>query len=326
MSLISQVLDRIATAADAVFGEKPENVKIGFPPNIEMGDLTVECFPLAKQFRKSPVAIAADIADRLKSDDLIQGATAAGPYVNLTLLGHRYFREACKNIFENQPFKSPSDASAGRRIMVEYLSPNTNKPLHLGHIRNGALGMAISNLYESVGHTVVKANLINDRGVHICKSMLAWQKYGNGATPESEGLKGDVFVGKWYVRFGQEAQTDPSLESEVQAMLRRWEKGDPATVEIWEKMNHWVYDGFSKTYETLGLKFDAFYYESQTYQHGKGIIDEGLGKGVFEKDAKGNTVFSLPIETFGKDENGAVKRITVLRPDGTSLYITQDIG
>ena len=168
--------------------------------------------------------------------------------------------------------------------MVEYLSPNTNKPLHLGHIRNGALGMAVSRLYEAIGCQVVKANLVNDRGVHICKSMLAWQKWGNGATPETEGEKGDHFVGNWYVRFSKEADTDPSLEKQAQEMLLKWEADDPETVSVWKMMNEWVYAGFSETYRKLGLEFDVFYHESQTYKHGKEAILGGLEKGIFHLD------------------------------------------
>jgi arginyl-tRNA synthetase len=210
--------------------------------------------------------------------------------------------------------------------MVEYLSPNTNKPLHLGHLRNGALGMSVARLYEATGHWVVKANLINDRGVHICKSMLAWQRWGYESTPESVGKKGDHFVGNWYVRFAQEADRDADLENQVQQMLLLWEAGDRETVDLWKTMNDWVYDGFSRTYENFGLEFDVFYYESNTYKLGKDVIQKGLAAKVFAKDAHGNTVFQLPAKEFGQEKNGEAKKVTVLRPDGTSLYITQDIA
>ncbi len=214
----------------------------------------------------------------------------------------------------------------GKRAMVEYLAPNTNKPLHLGHLRNGALGMAVSNMFAATGHWVVKANLVNDRGVHICKSMLAWQRWGNGTTPESEKEKGDHFVGKYYVRYAREAENDETLEDEIQQLLQKWEAGDPETIALWKMMNGWVYDGFDQTYRRFGLKFDVFYYESDTYKLGKDIIQQGLEKNVFSMDANGNTVFFLPEEEFSRDKNGELKRVTVLRSDDTSLYISQDIG
>jgi arginyl-tRNA synthetase len=210
--------------------------------------------------------------------------------------------------------------------MVEYLSPNTNKPLHLGHLRNAALGISVSRMLAATGHRVVKSILINDRGVHICKSMLAWERFGNGATPESEGMKGDHFVGKWYVRYAIESEKDPELEKYIQDMLKRWEEGDPKTLDLWKRMNQWVYDGFAETCRRFGMDFDVFYYESDTYKLGKDVIGKGLQKNVFATDERGNTVYNLPEEQFGLEKNGAPKRVTVLRPDGTSLYITQDIG
>lgn len=326
MKLTDQLLQRIINVVSEQYGVSADALKIGDPPNTAMGDVAVGCFPLAKDLRKAPAVIAGEIAEKMRPDDLIESAAAAGPYVNITLNPEGYFGFACRQMFEHPPFRPSSGDGDGNRMMVEYLSPNTNKPLHLGHVRNGALGMAVSNLQAATGRRVVKANLVNDRGVHICKSMLAWQKWGEGATPESAGKKGDAFVGDWYVRFSTEAEKDPALEAEAQDMLRRWEQGDPETMGIWRKMNQWVYDGFSDTYRKLGLAFDRFYYESETYAQGKKIIDEGLEKGVFTRDEAGNVVFLLPEERFGLDENGVPKRVTVLRPDGTSLYVTQDIG
>ncbi len=326
MKLTDQLQQRIIKVISQSYGISPDALKVGYPPNAAMGDVAVECFSLAKQLRKAPPAIAGELAERIMPDDLIKSAAATGPYVNITLRSEGYFGYACRQMFENSPFRSGTEGAGGDRMMVEYLSPNTNKPLHLGHVRNGALGMAISNLQTAVGHRVIKANLVNDRGVHICKSMLAWQKWGEGATPESMGKKGDAFVGDWYVRFSMEAEKDPSLESEALAMLRRWESGDSEILDIWRMMNRWVYDGFSETYRKLGLVFDRFYYESETYSQGKKIIEEGIDRSVFTRDEAGNIVFLLPEDRFGLDENGALKRVTVLRPDGTSLYITQDIG
>jgi arginyl-tRNA synthetase len=291
-----------------------------------MGDLAVGCFPLAKQFRKSPAEIAGNIVARIQPDDVIIKASAAGPYINLKIAGNALFSDVCNHITSRDTAFGSSDVGQNRRAMVEYLAPNTNKPLHLGHLRNGALGMAVANMYQATGHWVVKANLVNDRGVHICKSMLAWQRWGNGATPESEGMKGDHFVGKYYVRYSREADKDENLENEIQQMLQKWEAGEPETIDLWKMMNGWVYDGFGATYRRFGLIFDTFYYESDTYKLGKDIIQQGLEKKALALDQNGNTVFFLPEEEFGRDKSGELKRVTVLRADETALYITQDIG
>jgi len=186
--------------------------------------------------------------------------------------------------------------------------------------------MSISNLLKAIGCYVVKANLINDRGIHICKSMLAWQKWGEGSTPKSTGMKGDHFVGKWYVRYANESQKDPNLEKEAHVMLKKWEAGDLQTIKAWKTMNNWVYDGFAQTYEKFCLEFDKTYYESDTYKLGKNIIAQGIKKKVFYRDDKDNIKFKLSETEFGRDKDGLLKEVTVLRSDGTSLYITQDIG
>jgi arginyl-tRNA synthetase len=320
------ILQKINAAAESVYGRMTEQLELGFPPQPEMGHFAVGCFPLAKQFRKSPAQIAAEMAAVLQPDEIIAGAEAVGPYINLKITGDALFGDVCRFVNGQNSTYGNSAMGRGRRAMVEYLAPNTNKPLHLGHLRNGALGMAVANMYEAAGHWVVKANLVNDRGVHICKSMLAWQRWGNGATPESEGVKGDHFVGQYYVRYAREAEKDANLENEVQQMLQKWEAGDPATIALWKKMNGWVYDGFAETYRRFGLQFDVFYYESDTYKLGKDIIEQGLQQGTFALDERGNTVFFLPEEEFGRDKDGAPKRVTVLRADDTALYITQDIG
>jgi arginyl-tRNA synthetase len=219
--------------------------------------------------------------------------------------------------------------------MLEYSSPNTNKPLHLGHVRNNLLGYSVSQVLKANGHEVIKANLVNDRGIHICKSMLAWQKFGNGETPASSGLKGDFFVGKYYVAFDkaykkeieeliaqgktkEEAEKNAAVIIEAQDMLRKWEAGDAEVVNLWKTMNAWVYEGFAVTYKTLGVDFDKMYYESNTYLLGKEIIKEGLEKNVFYKKENGSVAIDLSAE--GLDEK------IVLRSDGTSVYITQDLG
>lgn len=324
--LKNRLLGKIIAVAESAYGQAPHGLEVVFPPDMQLGHFAVGCFPLAKPLRKNPAEIAKTIAAAIAVDEVIAKADAAGPYINFTLHPGVLFGEVIGGIESGgEGFGSP-DAGSGKRVMVEYLSPNTNKPLHLGHLRNAALGISVSRLLAATGHRVVKSILINDRGVHICKSMLAWQRWGNGATPESEGVKGDHFVGKWYVRYAVESEKDPALEQGVQEMLQRWEAGDAETVALWQRMNQWVYDGFADTYASFGMDFDVFYYESDTYRLGKDVIAEGLKKGVFEKDERGNTVFNLPEGPFGREKGGALKKVTVLRPDGTSLYITQDIG
>ncbi len=320
-----EIKNFVAAVIEQVFGIKPVELSLIYPPNIELGDFTVECFPLAKQLRKAPNQIAEDLAKAFSSQALIVLAKATGPYLNLKLSNQALFEIACVEAISNGEDFGKSELVADR-VMVEYLSPNTNKPLHLGHMRNGCLGMAISNILEATGNKVVKASLINDRGVHICKSMLAWERWGKGATPESTGIKGDHFVGQWYVRYAQEAEKDPRLDEEVLEMLNRWEAGDEEILARWRMMNDWVYQGFGLTCDRLGLAFDKIFYESDTYKLGKDIIAAGQEKGVFNQDEQGNTVFYLPESEFGLDKDGHEKKVTVLRPDGTSLYMTQDIG
>ncbi len=320
------ILEKIYTAGEKVFGQKPVRLEIGFPPNTEMGHFAVGCFPLAKQFRKSPAEIASRIADHISVDEVVKSVSAAGPYINFEITAIILFGKVCYHIINRADAYGTSEMGERRRAMVEYLAPNTNKPLHLGHLRNGALGMAVANMYQASGYWVVKANLVNDRGVHICKSMLAWQRWGNGTAPDSEKEKGDHFVGKYYVRYAREAENDPGLESQIQQMLQKWEAGDSDTVALWKMMNGWVYKGFEETYRRFGLQFDVFYYESDTYKLGKDIIQQGLKRKVFSLDSRGNTVFFLPEEEFSRDKNGELKRVTVLRSDETSLYISQDIG
>lgn len=326
--LKQKIVEEVEKALEKSFEEKIDDIKLVFPPNISLGDFTVECFPLSKILKKNPAKIAEILAQKISENKngVIEKAAAVGPYVNVKIYNGILFGSICSEIISRGDLFGNSQSDSGKRVMIEYLSPNTNKPLHLGHARNGSLGMATANLLQATGNSVIKANLINDRGAHICKSMLAWKKWGDGETPESIGMKGDHFVGKWYVRFAQEGEKDAHLNEEVQEMLQKWEAGDPETLELWNKMNQWVYDGFAETYAELGLKFDVFYYESNTYKLGKDIIDQGLKKGVFYKDSRGAIVFDLPPERFGLNKDGSPKKITVLRSDGTSVYITQDLG
>jgi len=318
-------LQPIKETIKELFGEYPASLRLSIPPNIEMGDFTIECFPLSKQFKLSPDKIASPIAERFSLNDLITKVQSLGPYLNLKINNAKLF-EYYINIINSGKNLDEVQTKTKERFMVEYLSPNTNKPLHLGHMRNGSIGMAISNLLKAVGNEVIKTNLVNDRGIHICKSMLAWQKWAECATPQSTNTKGDHFVGKWYVRYAQELDKNPDLEQEAQELLKKWEAGDQATVDLWKTMNQWVLEGFNQTYQKFGLEFDAYYYESNTYLLGKDIIADGLKKQILTKNPKGNTVFQLPADEFGLNKDGTHKEVTVLRPDGTSVYMTQDLG
>ncbi len=324
--LKTHVLNRIAQAGRKAFGQVPQGLEIVFPPDLQLGHFAVGCFPISKQLRKSPAEIARTLAVAVTADEVIESATAAGPYINFKLANRFFFGSAIDAIIAAGDRYGDVPMGLKQRVMVEYLSPNTNKPLHLGHLRNAALGISVSRLLDATGHWLVKSILINDRGVHICKSMLAWERFGKGATPESEGMKGDHFVGKWYVRYAIESEKDATLEQNIQEMLKKWEAGDPQTLALWKRMNQWVYDGFAETYRRFGMDFDVFYYESDTYKLGKDVIAEGLKNGVFANDERGNIVYHLPEARFGTEKGGAPKKVTVLRPDGTSLYITQDIG
>jgi arginyl-tRNA synthetase len=319
IQLKTKILEKISATAQIIW---PEAAGVEFtldlPPDITLGDYAIGCFRLAKSLRLNPAEAAKLLAEKITADDLIEDAKAVGPYLNI-----RVKKEA---LFAATIFSGERTATSNKKIIVEYLSPNTNKPLHLGHVRNGVLGTAVINLLESVGNQVIKLNLINDRGIHICKSMLAWQKWGEGETPESTGMKGDHFVGKWYVRYAQEESKDEMLETQAQTMLKKWEAGDPETIALWKKMNQWVYDGFAISYKKFGFNFDALLYESQIYQSGKDIVEEGLKKNIFRRDEKGGVVFDLPVADFGLDGESLPHKITLLRQDGTSLYMTQDIG
>lgn len=334
-------------------GKQTNNLSVVYPPDVKFGNFSIEFFSAVKenvgnllgatsrkemakeekdayketmkQGIREAIEKIAKFISAIPSDEIIEEVSIVGPYVNFKVRDSVYFESILSEVVKKGDSFGNLNIGSGQKVMVEYLSPNTNKPLHLGHLRNGSLGMSVSNILAFSGYGVVKSNLVNDRGVHICKSMLAWQRWGQGETPQSAGTKGDHFVGKWYVRYSQEEEKDPSLAEEVQAMLKRWEEGDSETIALWQKMNGWVYAGFAKTYQDFGLEFDTFYYESTTYMLGKDIIENGLKKGVFKLDEKNITTFLLP-EEFGKNKDGSDKRVTVLRSDGTSVYITQDMG
>ncbi|MBR6175373.1 MAG: arginine--tRNA ligase [Bacteroidales bacterium] len=298
------------------------------------GDLTVVVFPWVKVARKSPDALGAEIGQQLLENlDCIQDFNVVKGYLNLQIK-ESFWMDLLEQESDNEGYGlNPTQEEAP--VLIEYSSPNTNKPLHLGHIRNNLLGHSVSQILKACGHPVVQVNLVNDRGIHICKSMLAWLKYGNGETPESSGMKGDHLVGKYYVVFDQhykqeqkelveqgltedEAKDKAPLILEAREMLRKWEAGDQEVRELWAEMNGWVYAGFDQTYERLGIHFDKTYYESQTYLLGKSLVQEGLDKGAFYKHEDGSVRVDLTGE--GLDEK------VLLRKDGTSVYMTQDLG
>ncbi|WP_354305946.1 arginine--tRNA ligase [Pedobacter sp. UYP1] len=297
------------------------------------GEITIVVFPVVRFSKKSPEATANDLGEYLKEHiEEITAFNVVKGFLNLSIVSSYWV-----DLFQTDLLKESFGTipSNGKKVMVEYSSPNTNKPLHLGHVRNNLLGYSVSELLKASGSEVYKVNLVNDRGIHICKSMLAWQKWGNGETPESSGLKGDHLVGKYYVIFDKEykkeiealkeaGQTEDEgkknapLIKEAQAMLLAWEAGDEEVISLWKKMNGWVYDGFAVSYKNLGVDFDQYYYESNTYLLGKDTVEEGLAKGVFFKKPDGSVWIDLT-------EDGLDQKL-VLRADGTSVYITQDLG
>ncbi len=321
--LKEKINNRLTEAIKKATGEKPEYFKLSFPPNSKLGDFAFECFSLAKKLGKSPAEIATFIASDFESDEIIEKISAAGPYLNLKITNSALFSVLEEVLEEKDAFGNSKEKE---KVMIEYLGPNTNKPLHLGHARNGSIGMALANIFEKTGRNVIKANIINNRGIHICKSMIAYQKWGENSTPEALNMKGDHFVGHWYVRYNQELPNNPEIENEVQEMLQKWENGDEEVLRLWEKMNEWVYAGWEESLKELGFKFDVIDYESENYKLGKDIIDSGLKKGVFKKNENGSVIFNLPEKDFGLDKDGNAKKVTLVRADGTSVYITQDIG
>lgn len=300
------------------------------------GDLTVVTFPFVKAAKKSPEAVGQEIGELLTSDiEFVAGYNVIKGFLNL-VISKSYWLQALNQISLQENFGTKTPAADADLMMIEYSSPNTNKPLHLGHIRNNLLGFSIAEIQKANGWNILKTNIVNDRGIHICKSMLAWKLFGNGETPQSSGLKGDHLVGKYYVEFDkaykaeikslmddkklteEEAKKSAPLILEAQKMLVAWEQNDPEVRHLWETMNGWVYTGFDETYKRLGVNFDKIYYESETYLEGKGKVEEGLAKGVFYQREDGSVWADLTGD--GLDEK------LLLRSDGTSVYMTQDIG
>ena len=298
------------------------------------GDLTVVVFPFLRASKKGPEQTAEDLGGYLKEQlDEVEAYNVVKGFLNFSISSTHWVDEF--NQIVATPNYGFAQEKSGKTLMVEYSSPNTNKPLHLGHLRNNFLGYSVAEILKANGHEVHKTQIINDRGIHICKSMLAWQKFGKGETPESSGLKGDHLVGKYYVEFDkaykaeiktlvengleqEQAEKEASIFKEAQEMLRQWESKDETVMELWKKMNGWVYDGFEKTYQTMGVDFDELYYESDTYILGKDIVEEGLAKGIFYQK-EGGSVWADLSDTKMDDK-------LLLRGDGTSVYMTQDIG
>jgi arginyl-tRNA synthetase len=323
----NSIATAVASVAESRGIELPEDfrdlVSLEVPPRAELGDLAVPMFPFAKIFRDAPPKIAGAVVEafseggHLGADPGNRGALeTAGPYVNVRLSRPAYTAVVLQALFDGTALRT--DALSGRRVMVEFSAPNTNKPLHLGHLRNDALGESISRILDAAGAEVRKVNLINDRGIHICKSMLAYEKFSDGATPDSVGTKPDHFVGDYYVKFNQWAKEEPEAEERARELLQRWEEGDEEVVSLWKTMNGWTMEGILATYERTGISFDKIYYESDLYQAGRTEVLRGLEEGVFYRDEKG-TIW-VDLEDIGLDKK------VLLRGDGTSLYLTQDIG
>ncbi|HEY0740988.1 MAG TPA: arginine--tRNA ligase [Chryseosolibacter sp.] len=333
MALDQTLRSHIQQAVSAVFNQNVEALQLQ-PTNQEFeGSHTLVCFPLTKISRKGPEETAKAIGEYLVSNSgIVSRYNVVKGFLNL-VLAEKVWIDTLQNIFANPSYgQLPSN---GQEIMVEYSSPNTNKPLHLGHLRNNFLGWSVAEIHKASGYQVHKVQIINDRGIHICKSMAAWSLYGDGETPQSSGMKGDHLVGKYYVEFDKayKAQVKALIEkgsSEAEAekeapimklaseMLRKWEQKDPATIELWKTMNGWVYEGFEETYKKMGVDFDKLYYESDTYLLGKEEVLKGVESGVFFKKDDGSVWVDLTRD--GLDQK------VLLRSDGTSVYMTQDIG
>lgn len=337
LKMIQQLLQQsIAEALNTLYGMDMVAKDVALQPTKKEfeGDYTLVVFPYVKLAKKRPEEVAQEIGEKVQSlSELVTGFNIIKGFLNFSV---------SKNYWNGFLDKNKCNSSFGYKetctenpIVIEYSSPNTNKPLHLGHIRNNLLGWSVAEILKANGRNVKKVNLVNDRGVHICKSMVAWKRFSNGETPENSGMKGDHLVGKYYVVFDKEykkeiadlvaqgmdeeiAKKDAPIMKEAQEMLVKWEAKDAEVRALWEKMNSWVYEGFDKTYKRLGIDFDKIYYESQTYLLGKNLVQEGLDKGVFYKREDGSVWIDLTSE--GLDEK------LLLRKDGTSVYMTQDLG
>jgi arginyl-tRNA synthetase len=307
------IIDLLATELDGRISREDILRLIEIPPSSEMGDFAFPCFVLARVLRKSPGAIAEELSLKFSSNPAFEKVSAMSGYLNFFTDKNLMAATVLKNA-QSDAYGSKGQSS---RIVVEFASPNTNKPLHLGHLRNISVGESVARIVSFAGNKVVRASINNDRGVHICKSMLAYRTLGNGATPQSAGKKSDHFVGDYYVLFSRNADADPSWNDEAQKMLQQWEAGDETVRALWKTMNTWALDGFKQTYALFGIAFDKEYYESDIYTFGKEIIRDGLERGIFSRRDDGAVVVDLEAEKLGTK--------VLLRPDGTSVYIVQDL-
>ena len=337
MNIEQRLQQSVASAVAKLYGQEvaPESIQVNLTRKDQNGDYTVVVFPLLKVSKKSPDVTGQELgAEIIVAVPEVASFEAVKGFLNLTL-SPEYWLGILRNAAQCDDYGYRHADDNSPLVMIEYSSPNTNKPLHLGHIRNNLLGYSLSRLLSVCGNRVVKTNIVNDRGIHICKSMLAWQKWGNGATPASTGIKGDHLVGDYYVKFDkeykaeletlkaqgmtpEEAEEKSSLMAEAREMLRKWEAGDADVRRMWEMMNEWVYAGFDETYKLLGVDFDKIYYESNTFKVGRDQVLEGLEKGKFYRREDGSVWADLT-------ENGLDEKL-LLRKDGTSVYMTQDIG
>jgi arginyl-tRNA synthetase len=335
MTLHHTLTTHIQKAVLELFNISIEKVEFQATRKEFEGDITMVVFPLVKALKGNPVEIGNQIGNYLVANvNEVAKFNVVGGFLNI-VISDAFYVEFFNSIKNNETFGFVAPKEGEKAVMVEYSSPNTNKPLHLGHIRNNLLGYSVAEIIKASGKKVYKTQIINDRGIHICKSMLAWQKFGNGQTPSSTGLKGDKLVGNFYVEFDKQYKKEiseliaqgkteeeakklaPSI-LEAQQMLLDWENGKPEVIELWKTMNQWVYDGFEQTYKNLGVNFDSYYYESNTYLLGKEVVQFGLEKGIFEKDPDGSVWIDLTAD--------GLDRKIVLRSDGTAVYMTQDIG
>ncbi len=333
---LSQILTpSIEKAVQALFDIAIDKVEFQTTRKEFEGDITMVIFPLLKVIKSNPVELGNKIGNYLVENvSEVSKFNVVSGFLNI-VISDEYYLNFFNEIRGNEKFGFVTPSADDKAVMVEYSSPNTNKPLHLGHVRNNLLGYSVAEIIKASGKKVYKTQIINDRGIHICKSMLAWQKFGNGETPASTGLKGDKLVGNYYVAFDKEykveiaqliaqgktedeAKKQAPIIIEAQEMLLKWEAGDEEVISLWKTMNQWVYDGFETTYKNLGVDFDQYYYESNTYLLGKDVVQIGLEKGVFEKDPDGSVWIDLTDE--------GLDRKIVLRSDGTAVYMTQDIG
>jgi len=330
--LTQQVLEAVKACYGGELTEK--DVQLQETRKEFAGDLTVVVFPFTRYSRKSPEETAKELGEYLKQNiEEVETYNVIKGFLNV-VISSAYWIEVLNEVSKEERYGYAKEAS-GKTYMIEYSSPNTNKPLHLGHIRNNFLGWSVSEIQKANGHNVIMVNLVNDRGIHICKSMIAWEKFANGATPESTGIKGDHFVGDYYVRFDkeykaqikelmdkgrteEEAKKEAPILLEAQEMLRKWEAGDEQVVSLWRTMNDWVLKGFDETYKMMGISFDKVYFESQTYKKGRDLVLKGLADGVLYRKDTGSVWADLTAE--GLDHK------LLLRDDGTSVYMTQDIG